>query len=135
MGDQRRCSISLVGLSSLLTIFSVLCLTVFALLSVSTAQANQRLREHAAAAVEGYYAADCEAEAILACLRAGEQPDGVTEENGVYSYTCAISETQTLAVEVTVEGASYQVLRWQAVSAVRWQAEEYLPVWNEEGGG
>ena len=58
-----------VGAVSLLTIFAVLCLTVFALLSLSTVQADERLSDKSFAAVEGYYAADCAAEEILAQLR------------------------------------------------------------------
>lgn len=130
--DVRMGPIPVVGGSSLLVIFAVLCLTVFALLSVSTVQANSRLSEKSAAAVEGYYTADAAAEEILARLRAGEIPAGVREENGIYCYTCAIFATQALAVEVVVEGADYTVLRWQAVSTANWQAEDKLPVWNEE---
>lgn len=132
MADKRRSSPLMVGASSLLVIFSVLCLTVFALLSVSTVQANRRLSENAAAAVEGYYAADCAAEEILARLRAGERPEGVSEENGIYTYACTISETQTLIVEAAVDGADYTILRWQAVSTTDWQADDRLHVWNEE---
>ena len=58
-----------VGGSSLLVIFSVLCLTVFALLSLSTVQASGRLSSTSAQAVAAYYQADSQAEAILARLR------------------------------------------------------------------
>jgi len=132
MTDKRASSPVMIGVSSLLVIFSVLCLTVFALLSVSTVRANQKLSDKAAAAVEGYYAADCAAEEILARLRAGERPKGVSEENGVCRYTCKISETQILAVEVAVEKTDYTILRWQAMSVAPWQANEKLPVWNAE---
>lgn len=66
-----------VGISSLLVIFAVLCLTVFALLSVSTVQAQLRLAESTRSAITGYYRADAEAEEILAKLRAGEISEGV----------------------------------------------------------
>ena len=52
-----------VGGSSLLVIFAVLCLTVFALLTLSTAAADSRLSQDAADAVEAYYQADSQAEA------------------------------------------------------------------------
>jgi hypothetical protein len=118
-----------VGASSLLVIFAVLSLTVFALLSVSTVQADQGLADRAAAAVLGYYEADCQAEEILAQLRAGDLPAGVTEENGVYSYECEISDTQCLAVQVKVEDSDYTILRWQTVQATEWQADDSLSVW------
>lgn len=121
----------LIGGSSLFVIFAVLCLTVFALLSLSTVRADQSLQQASAEAVTGYYAADQAAEEILAQLRAGKTPEGVTDRGeGRYAYACPISERQTLQVEVQVTGVDYQVLRWQAVSTLDWQADENIEVWN-----
>ena len=50
--DRSGFSSPAVGGSSLLVIFSVLCLTVFALLSVSTVQADRRLAEASAEGVQ-----------------------------------------------------------------------------------
>ena len=130
MAEKRRETFPPIGVSSLLVIFAVLCLTVFALLSISTVRADQRLHENAANAVQCYYQADCEAEEILARLRSGERPDEVAEKNGVLTYTCTISDTQTLVVEVQVDGTDYNILRWQAVSTADWQASDQLPVWQ-----
>lgn len=63
-----------VGGSSLLVIFAVLCLTVFAVLSLTQAQADRRLAQSSWSAVTGYYRADCQAQEILSRLRAGEAP-------------------------------------------------------------
>ena len=117
MGENKRGSAPAVGGSSLLVIFAVLCLTVFALLALSTVQADLRLGDAAAQAVEGYYQADAQ---------------GVEEENGVFSYQCPISDTQTLQVEVKLEGETYTVLRWQADYTGTWQADEDLSVWTGE---
>ena len=62
-----------VGGASLLVVFAVLCLTVFALLSLSTVRANGRLSETSARAVADYYAADVKAQEILARLDKTEQ--------------------------------------------------------------
>ena len=124
--------ISGVGLSSLLVIFAVLCLTVFAVLSVSTAQAQLRLAESARRAVTGYYSADRCAENILARLRCGEHPENVEKDGDTYTYACKISDTQVLAVRVTVIGTDYEILQWQAVSVAEWNTEDKLPVWNGE---
>lgn len=122
-----------VGLSSLLVIFAVLCLTVFALLSVSAARAGEAISDGAADAVMGYYAADCAAEEMLSRLRAGERPENVKNEgNGVYSYTCSVSETQELKVKVALEGKDYKILCWQLVPSVQWKADDSLPVWSGE---
>ena len=132
MSEKRTFSPPVVvGAVSLLTIFAVLCLTVFALLSLSTVQADQRLSDKSFAAVAGYYAADCAAEEILAQLRAGEIPEGVTAyEGGIYRYGCPISDTQTLVVEVAVEDTDYTIIRWQARSTAEWVADDSLPVWD-----
>ena len=134
VGERERFSPPAVGGGSLLVIFAVLCLTVFALLSLSTVQADGRLSDASTKAVTAYYAADCQAEDILARLRDGELPEGVTvsvsPEGDTYAYECPISDTQTLAVEVRLEGADYTVLRWQAVSAADWPADETLDLWD-----
>lgn len=125
-------SLPAVGLSSLLVIFAVLCLTVFTLLSVSTVSAHKRLAQSSRQTIIGYYQADSQAEEILARLRSGEVPQGVTREGDQYTYSCPISDTQTLAVRVEVAGENYQILRWQAISTEDWEAEDKLPVWDGE---
>lgn len=96
---------TVVGGISLLVIFAVLCLTVFAVLSLAQGQADRRLAQSSWSAVTGYYRADCQAQEILSRLRAGERPEGVTEEGeGIFSYACPISDTQTLQVRVRLAG-------------------------------
>ena len=141
--DKR--SAPAVGASSLLVIFAVLCLTVFAMLSLSTAQADKRLSDASAAAALSYYEADTEAERIFARLRAGELPDGVTvttyaapvegaELHGsIYSYTCTISETQALQVELVEQDGVWTVVRWQAVSTTEWEADDSIDIWDGDG--
>ena len=116
-----------VGGSSLLVIFAVLCLTMFALLSVSTVQAEKRLSDKAAQAVQDYYRADLEAEKIFARLRAGETVPGVMETDGVYHYSGPVSENQTLFVEIEKE--NWRILRWQ-VTARTEECSDTLPVWD-----
>ena len=127
---MKKSTFSAVGISSLLVIFAVLCLAVFALLSVSTVQAQKRLAESSQNAIAGYYNADCEAEKILAALRSGECPEGVQKSDDVFTYTCRISDTQALAVSVKLSGAQYTILQWQAISTVEWEADDQLPVWG-----
>ena len=114
----------MIGGCSLLVIFAVLCLTVFALLGFSTVQANKRLADISAQAVSDYYRVDSQAEEILARLRTGEIPDGVTEKNHIYSFRCIISPTQALLVEVQEE--NWKILRWQTISTIQWQPDESI---------
>ena len=108
--NRKRFSPPPVGGISLLVVFAVLCLTIFALLSLSTVQADIRLADASVKAVADYYAADRQAQEILARLRAGELPEEVTIEGDIYSYTCAISPTRDLKVEVQLHGGGYTVL-------------------------
>ena len=132
MDKRRSFQAPVVGGSSLLVIFAVLCLTVFAMLSLSTVQADSRLSDASAAAVSEYYAADCRAEEILAQLRTGQVPEGVRVKADTYSYTCPISETQELQVEVRIRENGWEILRWQAVSTTQWNEDETLSLWDGE---
>lgn len=124
----------MVGGSSLLVIFAVLCLVMLAMLSLSTVSADLRLAEKSRELVEDFYAADSEAEGILARLRNGELPEGVSveeKENGLLCrYQCEISSTQSLAVEVLVDGRHYEIRRWQVISTTKFEIDDSLPVWN-----
>ena len=77
MANERRFSPPAIGGTSLLTAFAVLALTVFAFLALATVQADDRLADASSKAVTDYYAADCAAQEILACLRSGAPlPEG-----------------------------------------------------------
>lgn len=119
-----------IGGSSLLVIFAVLCLTIFALLGLSTVLAEQRLAEASQEAVKNYYAADVRAEEILAQLRQGVAVDGVEINGDTYSYRCVVSEVQELQIEVKIIGSDYEIIRWQVVSTAEWEEEENLNLWN-----
>ena len=127
---RKELSLPTVGVSSLLTVFSVLCIVMFAVLSISTVQSQRELSMVSAEMVAGYYNADAQAEELLARLRSGEMPAGVKEETGVYTYSCAVSETLSLEVEVILEGADYSISRWQMVSAAEWSSDDSLQVWS-----
>lgn len=119
-----------VGGSSLLVMFAVLCLTVFALLGLSTVQAGTRLSQTTTQAVSAYYQADCQAEEVFARLRAGEMPAGVTVTSDLYFYTCPVSETQQLQVILQKDADGWSVLRWQAESTADWESGDDLNVWD-----
>jgi len=129
---SKREALPAVGGSSLLVIFAVLCLTIFALLGLSTVQADSRMAEASCEAVQNYYGADTEAERILASIRQGTVPtEGIEiKEGNIYSYQCEVSEVQAIEVEVQITGDSYRVLRWQLVSTTEWESDESLDLWD-----
>lgn len=140
MGERKKESFAppALGGSSLLVVFAVLALTVFALLSLSTVRADVRLGDAAAKAVSGYYAADAQAQEILARLRNGEQPMGVTfSGSGLLcaEYAVPISDTRELQVEVILRGVTdrdYVVKRWEVVPVGVWEPDQGLDVWDGE---
>jgi len=128
---RKQHAFPMVGASSLLVIFAVLCLTTFALLSLNTALAGSRLSQQSAQAVQAYYDADTNAEYILSQLRAGTIPDEVEQHGNIYSYCCPISEHLELQVTIRQDDdGSFSILQWQSVSTVNWQANENINVWN-----
>ena len=126
---KERISPPAIGGSSLLVIFAVLCLTVFALLSLSTVQAEKRMADAAAEAVTDYYAADLQAQEIFARLRAGETVSGVQVDGNLYRYSCIISQHQVLEVALEKEEDTWHICRWQ-VRADPEEISETMPVWN-----
>ena len=130
---QSRFSPPAVGGTSLLVVFAVLCLTVFALLSLATVQADRRLADSAVQGVADYYAADCKAQELLARLRFGETPEEVWTDGSLCGYTIPISDTQELQVEVEIRTTNdYTILRWQAVPIGEWGLDEGLDLWDGE---
>ena len=126
---KQRFSVPPVGGCSLLVIFAVLCLTVFALISLSTVQAEKRISDAAVQAQQAYYAADLEAEAVFARLRAGEVLSGVEKDGNRYRYACAISEHQRLEAVIEQNEDTWTVLRWQVIADAE-PVNETLPVWD-----
>lgn len=135
---RERLRVPTSGGVSLLTVFAVLCLTVFALLSLSTVRADGRLAQASLQAVEDYYAADRRAQEILARLRCGQRPEGVTFSGGGElraDYSVPISDSQELQVSVLLGEAGerdYEILRWQAVPVGEWELDDIPDLWDGE---
>lgn len=119
----------MVGGSSLLVIFAVLCLAVFALLSVSAVQAERRLADAAVRSVTDYYEADLLAEEIFARLRNGENPAGVRQTGDCYEFAVPVSDRQTLLVQLRRREDRWEILRWQAVTEDV-ESDDTLDVWK-----
>ena len=145
MSNKRPTAGVHVGSASIVMIFAVLCLTVFASLSLVTANYERKLAEKSAAAVQQYYAADwqCETiyEQIYDSLQSGVeaarlQVPGVQVEQQneiIYlTYAVEIDQQQQLAVKLAVlpEGA-IRTEQWNVV-AQPWDYAEDIHVWDGE---
>lgn len=105
-----------IGISSLLTVFLVLCLVTFACLSLSTSKNDYDFGENNAQHETEYYSAANEAEEFL-----NDISNGRTDKT---SESFRINDDQALEVQVEITGSNasggskYKVTRWQVVSTV-----------------
>ena len=132
------------GAVSLVMIFCVLCLAVFAVLTLATADREAKLTDMTAQNAADYYAADAAAVQIVSALRDGKTPETDIEIEHVFSeypdgaretaaFTVPISDTQALEVEVLLadqNGPNFQITRWQTVYTGEWEPEEYMNLWD-----
>lgn len=136
-----------VGIASLVVIFAVLALTIFAVLSVSTASQEKKLSEQYAASVSAYWAADeaCteKANALGALWKSGATAEmlqiqarqlgaDVAADGAdlLISYSEPISDIASLQVTLRV-GAAFEITEWRSVTETGdWSPDNSLPVWK-----
>jgi hypothetical protein len=132
-----------VGTISLVMIFAVLCLTVFAMLTLSTSSAEKILADRSSSFVKGYYEADSRATniraAILESYNRGVFPaslDGVdiayeqTKNAAFAAYTCEINNVQELIVKLKLSQGGDTVLEWRAGYSQDWEFDDSIQVWD-----
>lgn len=131
-----------VGSASIVLVFAVLCLTIFALITYTSARANKALTEVEARTIKEYYEADTLAEHILAEILAMEvMPDIVlgVDINGYFDFdtgaevaefSCPISDKNELYVKIAMRPDSYDILSWRMRNVGDWQSDDSLNVWT-----
>ena len=133
-----------VGTVSLIMIFSVLCLTVFAMLTLSTSNAEKILADRTAAFIKGYYEADSLATEIMAELAVDNARGGlpgavrgveITYEEtddgaALANYTCKVTDVQDLVVALKLKGSGGEVLQWKTEYSQEWEFDDSLIVWD-----
>lgn len=138
--QNRKVSGMHIGSATLVMIFSVLCLTIFAVLSVVTAANSYTLAQKASEAITAHYEADCRAAEILADIKSSYDgvfvmPDNVDAEieNSAgaisLSYWVDIDENQNLWVKICETDGEIKVLRWEVTEVETWEADQTLNVW------
>ena len=126
------------GAASLVMIFCVLCLAVFSVLTLATADRESRLGELTARSAAEYYQADHDAAVIVAALRNGSESPLPAEledveiawDGDTASFLLPAGDSLGLDVAVTVRGGAYEILRWQTVYTGDWEPNEYLDLWD-----
>lgn len=141
-----------IGSSLLLVIFLILCLVMFATLSVTTARSNYLLSQREAERVTAKTAADNASQQVLAALpslcesadtasaetvatTAGDIPVAIMPQgNGhtIFSWQISISDTQALSVAVDLSSLeqpqAYTITRWQTIKTTDWSSTDTVQV-------
>ena len=123
------------GAVSLVMIFCVMCLAVFSVLTLATADRESKLSEMAAKNAAEYYGADCSATVIVAALKNGEPlPAGldvdIAWEGDTASFLLPIGDSLGLDVAVSVTGGECEIIRWQTVYTGKWEPDFFLNLWD-----
>ena len=130
------------GSALLVLIFSVLCLTVSSLMTLSSANRDSALTKKLEASVLSYYCADGHAVDTAVALRNailnGDIPEEIgsikilLEENGVFVYSCEIDDTRAIYVSLKEEDGTLKILSWLETHTKAWTPDEALQVWTGE---
>ncbi len=132
-----------VGSISLILIFSVLCMSVFALLSLTTAANDKRLALRFAGSAESFYAADTAAEELLwkisGQLKLGNAPENIgntdilyeqRSRSTVFAYLCPIDENRSIAVLAEYQDGKTKVMEWLETNNESWNPQEHIAVFG-----
>ncbi len=130
------------GSALLVLIFTILCLTVSALMSLSLTGGDRALSEKVGAVVQTYYSADCRAVETAAALRnaiqSGEVPEEIggisvtAEENEVFSFSVPAGEGRVITVRLAEEESGLEILSWQETYTEEWTPDKTLTVYTGE---
>ncbi|MDR1705227.1 MAG: hypothetical protein LBS19_11170 [Clostridiales bacterium] len=111
------------GAASIILVFTVLCLTVFAVISLTQATSDRALAQAAERMAKGYYEADTLAERVVSRLIKTGLRDGsvlnveVTsrseEGRTVVSFAVPVTDEKELLVEAAITESDCEVLVWK----------------------
>lgn len=142
-----------VGYVSVMLIFAVICLTVFAVLSLKAALSDDSINERSGEFLQQYYIADTAAKEKLSELNdiafelkdseffedafaeKTTSLDGITvqpaAEGTSVSYSVAINEHREIAVNVVFDSTgSYTVKKWQSRTVSIDDENSHINVWD-----
>jgi hypothetical protein len=147
-----------IGISSLVLIFTVLCLVVFSTLSIASAKSDQNLALKNQQYVMDYYAGDAKAEELLKeineklmefeatesgkrefpLLAKQEFGDDYQLESNLLTYKVDLNKEQFLLVELKLlnteatqeSNKKYIIKKWVVKNNVDYEIYDDLPVWD-----
>lgn len=157
MNDKQSGGRANIGTSSLILIFIILCLTIFGLLSLSSAGSDWNLAQKNAQSIKGYYEADSQAVEFTAMVEA-ELLECALSSSSEEVYQHMVKERmeeklggcydetsntvwkdvdmlygQKLHVELEItseEERGYRILAWNVYQSEDYEIDRSMPVWS-----
>lgn len=111
-----------IGLSTLMMVFTVLCLTIFATLSFLQARRNLKESDLIVNSSIEYYAADYKASIIYEDLLDNcnnlvyLNENNIEVKDNIYSYSIQINDKSTLDIKLEYNDGLFTILSWQEVA-------------------
>ena len=124
---------SISGAVTLVMIFCVLCMAVFAALTLMTAKREAALTEITAQQAQAYYEADRLATEKAAALARGEVPEDVTLSGETASFTIPAGGSLRLEVQARLDESGCTVQKWSTVYDGDWETDDSIEVWGGAG--
>ncbi len=136
MESKKKFGVTNIGTVSLMMIFIVLCMVIFAVLTLSSALSDYRFNQEIALHTKEYYEASNQAEQKLQELAESLEADEEESEGTqgrVVSWQFSMNDTQELDVEIqilpgreTEDGKRYRILKWEKVNTGGWNTDNSL---------
>lgn len=136
-----------VGGASIVVIFCVLCLSIFSILALLSANSEKKLALKSASAVENYYMADVSCAKVAQTVAdlylsgaadkdieeyvysvfgsVGRSADGIS-----VSYSWKVDEQQEIFVDLSLLDKEVRVNAWQARYVGDWEIDDSIEVWD-----
>ena len=140
--NERKSSGINIGSASIIMVFSVLCLTIFAVLTFITANNEYKLAVKSSDAVKTYYEADTRAVITEGKIRENiangktDAIEGVTVNDQAdgrhYTYAQTMDDNQELQVELLYAGGELKTLKWELVNVAEWSPDVGIQLWDGE---
>ena len=146
--NKNRTSFLSVGIPSMCTIFSVLCLVILALLTLNTSEQDLQTSRIALEQTTAYYTACSAASSKYQELTAYAQQayntlmSSVTQQypdarwdskTQILSFTVDFAEKQAIYVEINIPYSSDlipEILTWKTISTAAWNPDTRQPVYK-----
>lgn len=116
-----------IGFIIISTIFMVLCITVFSILTIMLVKNESATLNIITTNDENYNKAVEIAEEQLIKILESKDYD---LDSGIINYSVKIDENKQLNVEIQLDENNLTVLRWEQEYIGEWEDEQYINVWD-----